>query len=167
MRWNAPVGAQDFQRHIEHTQCHQLQLQQSNCRQHNQAMNDQQCEKPVDFDDNALMDSGASFSSGKNLKSLWSQQKIQQLLMQMQETRHTMNLESLGGFEAKMWKDPSGMANVASFAESANQCHIQHDNAVEDSFHVKEWDGADEGINFNCNCALNLHHFKFLDACIN
>ena len=66
-----------------------------------------------------------------------------------------------------MLKDTTGIANVLSFAELADQCHMTCDNTMEDTFHVKEWDNCDEGIKFPKNHASNPCHFRFSDAHLN
>ena len=72
----------------------------------------------------------------------------------------------LAGFKAKMWKDTTGITNVMSFAELADQHYTTCDNAIEDAFHLREWDDRDEGIKFPRNHASNLCHFRFSNAYI-
>ena len=89
---------------------------------------------------------GASFSLPMNAQSLDNGVVAEEPI-----TRNKTLCEhgKLAGFEAEMWKDATGMANMLSFAELADQCHVTDDNAVEDAFHVKEWDEHDEGIKFD------------------
>ena len=44
---------------------------------------------------------------------------------------------------------------------------MTHDNAVEDAFHLREWDERDEGIKFPRNHTSNLYHFRFSDDYLN
>ena len=41
------------------------------------------------------------------------------------------------GFNAKMWKDDTGVATVISFA---------YDNSVDDRFHVRSWEDDDDDV---------------------
>ena len=46
----------------------------------------------------------------------------------------------LRGSKSKVWKDKNGVDKILAFAELADQCHMRHDNAMEDSFTIIEWD---------------------------
>ena len=41
------------------------------------------------------------------------------------------------GYKGKVWCDNDSMANIFSFAELADQCHITYDNKVDDPFHIE------------------------------
>ena len=161
---------QNFQTQTIHTQT-QLQSHQSqvNHEQHSQQNGNKQNSKPVNFEKDELIDTGASFSSLMNPKPLHGV-VIAKEPMTMGTNAGNKTLTQFGepgGFKAKMWKDIVGTVNFPSFAELAGQCHVKCDNTVEDAFHMAEWENGDEGIKFNQNCVSNSHHFKFSDECIN
>ena len=132
-------------------------------------IHDQQHNEPVDYKNNSLTDSSESFSSCVNSKSSDNVVTAEDpITMDTNAGNKTLNkFGVLSGFRAKMWKDPTGIANALSFAELANQCHIKHDDMMEDAFQVKECNNGDESIKFKCDCASNLCHFKFLGNHIN
>ena len=137
--------------------------------QHDQQCGNQQNEKPVDFEKDALIDTGASFSSLMNAQPLDNVVVAEEpIAVYVNAGNKTLQEQGeLAGFKAEMWKDTTGRSNVLSFAKLADQCHMTCDNAVEDAFHVKEWDNCNEGIKFDQNHLSNLCHFKFSDNHIN
>ena len=75
---------------------------------HNQQSGKQCNEKPVDFERDALIDTGASFSSLKNV------QPLNNVVTTEEPIAVVVNAGELGGFKAKMWKDTTGTTNVLS-----------------------------------------------------
>ena len=168
VQWNNPVSTQSFQTRTTHVQNTQVQLHQLAVN-HNQQFETANNDEPVDFKKDALIDTWASFSSLVNAQLL-DDVVMAEEPMTMGTNAGNKTLRKHGesvGFEAKMWKDTTGIANVLSFVELTDQCHTTHNNAIEDTFHMREWDDCDEGIKFPRNHASNLCHFRFSDAHLN
>ena len=68
----------------------------------------------------------------------------------------------LNSLKSRVWKDETGITNKLSFAESADQCHMTHDNLKEDAFQIKDWNRQDDsGIKFGRNHTSNSHDLNF------
>ena len=161
MQWNDPVSTQSFQTRTMHMQNTQIQLHRLAV-SHNQHCETENNNEPMDFKKDALIDTGASFSSLMNEQLLDNVVVAKEPITMGTNAGNEMLQEhrKLVGFKAKMWKDLTGIANALSFAELADQCHMTHDNAIEDAFHIKEWDDHDEGIKFPRNHSSNSCHFN-------
>ena len=72
------------------------------------------------------------------------------------------------GLKAPMWNDESVVATVLSFADIADQFHVQYDNKIDNRFHVKSWkeeDGVD--ITFDRDNVTRLYGYKFTEEFMN
>ena len=80
----------------------------------------------VNMSDLVLLDTGATFSSFANGDLLCNRQSQKKLIKMMMNTgsRVIGQAGTVPGYEEKVWYDDKSMANIFSFAELANLCHI-------------------------------------------
>ena len=118
-----------------------------------------------------LIDSGALFTSTVNPKLLDDTvHDPEGLNMSTNVGQKSMNHKGeMVGLKAKAWTDKEGVANAFSLADLADQCHVTHDNAKEDTFNVESWeDDKDKvSIKFPRDEASRPHGHRFLADCIN
>ena len=152
------IGHQGFQANIGR--------QQNKCMQ-NYMFHQMQYE-PVNFSRDALLDTGANFSSTNNPK-LIDNEVTAVVPMNMRTNSGAKQIDKIGdlpGLIKKMWVDHTASATVLSFADLANQYHIQYDNKYIDTFFLQEWDHKEPPIKFPRNYVSNLYNFRFLDKFI-
>ena len=103
-------------------------------------------QQPVDFENDALLDMGASFSSMIDDKMLDNAVKTDNSLQMGTNTgSKTLNEHGhLNSLKSRVWKDETGIANALSFAELADQHHMTCNNSKEDAFQIKDWNGKND-----------------------
>ena len=80
-----------------------------------------------------MMDSGAAFTSVMNPRSLDNMANTSRMLTIAGDKVSSQHGNS-GSVKWKAWEDTTGAANVASLADSVDQCHVKFDDAIEDVF---------------------------------
>ena len=125
----------------------------------------------IDFKWDSILDTGSSFSSTANAE-LINDVVVDEKGLSMNTNAGSRVIKERGtmpGLDAKVWTDKTGVANVFSFADIADQYHVTYDNKIEDAFHVKSWnkDKNDINIKFPRDPKTRLYPYRFSSAYIN
>ena len=92
--------------------------------------------KKIDFNEDLILDTGATFNSVKN-KSLLAGVYVANNKIQMCTNTGERILEKHGvllGMDNNPWLDENSMANIISFGELVKQYRVMYDSTVEDCF---------------------------------
>ena len=130
------------------------------------------CENGMDHKWDMLVDTGSSFTSTMNLELLDNViHNPEGLNMNTNAGRKSTNKRGhVVGLNAKAWTDEDGAANVFSFADLADQCHVTHDKADENAFTVQSWEDDqdnDGNLKFPRGKTLRLCSHRFSTECAN
>ena len=100
----------------------------------------------MDYKWDMLMDTGSNFTSTMNLELLDNMTcDPEGLNVNADARRKLMNKRrDVVGLNAKAQTDEDRVANLFYFADSADQCHMMHDNAEEDAFAVQSWEDDED-----------------------
>ena len=109
--------------------------------------------RKTDFDNDSVLDTGATFSSMKNKDLLAGVHPATRSMKMLTNTghRHMTERGELLGLQNDPWLDEKSMANIISFAELKGQCRVTCDSNDSDSFCVHgndgvvEFSGSEEG----------------------
>jgi hypothetical protein len=131
------TGTSGFQTGIQGIQIHDHQYEV--CLHQSQ-------KRPTDFDNDLVIDTGATFSSMKNKDLLAGVYEVKRpiKICTITGTRIVAERGEMLGMKCDPWLDKDSMANIISFAELKDQYRITYDSKKADSFFCHMDDGIVE-----------------------
>ena len=124
----------------------------------------------IDFKWDMLLDTGSEFTSVKN-KALVDDIVYDPKGLNMNTNAGGKSINTRGtmhDLKTKVWTDEEGVANIFSFADLADQYHVQYDNNIEDAFVMTSRIGeGDTKIKFPRDKATGLYAYRFSSECVN